>query len=105
MNTIIDNRPVFSLNISEDNERIKNVVKSVFAEFNLKIPITIPEPTRIKINGIRGLASYLDVSVPTAQKLKNKKKFPFYEAGNKVFFFSDQINEGLKINAKERVVK
>ena len=103
MNATIDNRPVFSLTISEDNARITNVMKSVFAEFNLNVPMTTSvEPPRIKINGIRGLAAYLDVSVPTAQKLKSSKKFPFYESGNKVFFFSDEVNAGLKVDAKIR---
>jgi len=101
MNTAIDNRPVFSLTVSEDNARIANVVKHVLAEFNLNVPgSTTAEPTRIKINGIRGLAEYLEVSVPTAQKLKNKKKFNFYESGNKVYFFSDEVNAGLKVNVK-----
>jgi len=102
MNKAIDNRPVFSLSVTEDNLRIANIVKSIFAEFNLNVPVTTTvEPPRIKINGIRGLGDYLDVSVPTAQKLKNQKKFPFYESGNKVYFFSDEINAGLKVEAKE----
>jgi len=102
MNKVIDNRPVFSLTVTEDNFRMTNLLKCVLAEFHLDIPvITTAEPPRIKINGIRGLGEYLDVSVPTAQKLKNQKKFPFYESGNKVYFFSDEINAGLKVEAKE----
>jgi len=106
MNATIDNRPVFSLTVSEDTARITNVVKGVFAEFNMSFPVTTTaESARIKINGIRGLANYLDVSVPTAQKLKNQKKFSFYESGNKVYFFSDEVNSGLKVEGKDRVTK
>ena len=103
--TIIDNRPIFSLTVSEYKELQMNLIKEANTETNLNAPITNTEPPRIKINGIRGLAAYLDVSVPTAQKLKNKKKFNFYESGNKVYFFSDEVNSGLKVNAKEKAVK
>jgi hypothetical protein len=101
MSITIDNRPVFSLTITEDNLRITNVVKTVLAEYNLMAPATPVIPLRTKINGIRGLASYLEVSVPTAQRLKNSRRFPFYESGNKVFMYSDEVNAGLKVNAKE----
>lgn len=101
MNATIDTRPVFSLTVSEDNERIKNVVKSVLTEFNSTDPTPIV-PERIRINGIRGLSDYLPVSVPTAQKLKNSKKFPFYEAGNKVFFYSDEVDSGLRVAALDK---
>jgi hypothetical protein len=102
MNVTIDNRPLFSLTVSEYKELQMNIIKKVSAESNLNVPITTAEPSRIKINGIRGLASYLDVSVPTAQKLKNQKKFTFYESGNKVYFFSDEVNAGLKVDSKLR---
>jgi|GEM_PF-2242106 len=100
MNTAIDNRPVFSLTVTENDLRMENAVRRIFAECNLAAPVIPIEPPRIKINGIRGLAAYLDTSVPTAQKLKNQKKFPFYESGNKVYFFSDEVNAGLRVEAK-----
>jgi len=101
MNNAIDNRPVYSLTVTEDNQRITNLMKSFYSEIHLSLPL-IPEGSpRIKINGIRGLSNYLEVSIPTAQKLKNSKKFSFYETGNKVYFFSDEVNAGLKVNAKE----
>ena len=36
MNKAIDNRPVFSLSVTEDNLRIANIVKSIFAIANGK---------------------------------------------------------------------
>lgn len=72
---------------------------------------TDPAPAKTehkKIFGIRGLAGYLSVSVPTAQRLKNSNKFTFYESGAKVFFYSDEVDSGLRVAAlekKERVAK
>jgi len=93
----IDNRPLFQLTVSEFNNLLKSVLPNeTFAE-----PIKTPQD-KVRINGIRGLAAFLDISIPTAQKLKNQKKFPFYESGNKVYFFSNEVNEGLRVNAKEK---
>ena len=47
---------------------------------------------RIRINGIRGLANYINCSIGTAQKLKNSGKIPFYNLGSKVFFYSDEVD-------------
>lgn len=51
---------------------------------------------RVKINGIKGLAQYIGCSIATAQKLKNESKFPFYNIGSKVFFYSDEVSKALK---------
>lgn len=40
-----------------------------------------------RINGIRGLSSYLGCSPCKAQDLKNKGLIPFYNIGKKVYFF------------------
>lgn len=87
-----DNRPLFQLTVSELRRELAVFFDSTK---NSELPKTI-ESERKKINGIRGLAKYLEVSIPTAQRLKNKGKFPFYEAGNKVYFFSDEVHKGLK---------
>lgn len=100
MNTVIDNRPLYQLTVSEFN----NLLKSALPD-NEMAKTQVLQGDRIKITGIRGLAAFLGVSVPTAQKLKNKKLFNFYESGNKVFFFSDEVNAGLRVNAKEKGVK
>ncbi len=105
MTPVIDIRPVYTLTVTEDNLRITNLMKSIFTEMYSTAPVTLVASSRIKINGIRGLADYLEVSIPTAQKLKSSKKFPFYESGNKVFMYSDEVDLGLKVAAKEPLKK
>lgn len=97
----IDARPLFQLTVSE----FQNLLTATLPEVKEPIPA---EPEHQRIYGIRGLAGYLSVSVPTAQRLKNSKKFSFYESGNKVFFYCDEVDAGLKVAAlekKERVAK
>lgn len=96
MNTI-DNRPLFQLTVSEFNNLLKSALP-----VNDAMETQTPEITRTKINGIRGLSAFLGVSLPTAQKLKNKKLVPFYETGGKVFFFSDEVNASLRVDAKKK---
>lgn len=55
---------------------------------------------RQKIEGMRNLGIFLSRSLPTVQKLKNDGKIPFYNAGRKVFFFSDEVLDSLKSNTK-----
>ena len=90
MTNFTDNRPLFQLTVSE----FQNLLNGTLPKVEKTEP-TIQNP-RIKICGIRGLAAFLAVSVPTAQKLKNEKRFSFYTTGNKVFFFSDEVEQGLK---------
>ena len=87
----VDSRPLFQLTVSEFMELQKSVVPETN---NQPQPVANP---RQKINGIRGLAKFLDVSTPTAQRLKNENRFPYYASGNKYFFFSDEVNNGLKV--------
>lgn len=47
------------------------------------------------IRGIKGLAAFLNVSVPTAQKMKNDKIFPCIQRGRTIFFKSDEVLSGL----------
>ena len=51
---------------------------------------------RVKLNGIVGLADYINCSVTTAQKMKNEGKFPYYNIGSKVYFYSDEVEIALK---------
>ena len=96
MSDVKDNRPLFQLTVYEfENLFIRKTTEAT------PEPIQVL-PVRKKINGIRGLGDYLEVSLPTAQKLKNEKLFPFYQSGNKVYFYSDEVDNGLKVNAKEK---
>lgn len=55
-----------------------------------------PIKAKEKIKGIRGLAKFLDCGLNKAQELKDSGKFPVYYTGAKVFFFSDEVLEGIK---------
>lgn len=55
-----------------------------------------PIEAKEKIKGIRGLARFLDCGLNKAQELKDSGKFPVYYTGIRVFFFSDEVLEGIK---------
>lgn len=62
----------------------------------------IPALKRKRIDGLRGLADYLGVALPTAQRLKNRQSFPAYEAGKRVYFYSDEVDNALKVKPIKR---
>lgn len=94
---IEDNRPIFQLTVSELGVVLKKIIEANTQSVECQ---RMPEIERKRVDGIRGLAGYLKVSLPTAQRLKNKGKIPFYESGNKVYFFTDEIDQGLKKGGK-----
>lgn len=47
------------------------------------------------IYGIKGLASFLGVTQPTAQKWKNDGVFPFIQRGRTIIFKSEEVLAGL----------
>ena len=75
-----------------------NMLADKVAERINNKPVLVMEPPeqRVKVYGMRGLANYIPCCLATAQKLKNSGKIPFYHVGNKVFFYSDEIDNGLK---------
>lgn len=98
MSTAIDNRPLFQLTVSE----FKDLLKSALPVSD-GVEKQSTQTPRFKINGIRGLSEFLGVSTPTVQKMKNKGIIPFYNTGGgKVFFFSDEVNASLKVDAKRK---
>lgn len=58
-------------------------------------PQLVQTEERVKLKGIRGIASYLEISPSTAQKLRNKNIFPVYFTGGKLFAFSDEVTKSL----------
>lgn len=60
------------------------------------------KPERKKIRGIRGLAEYLGSSTRTIQKLKNNGALLYYQVGKNIFFYSDEVDEALRVNRKRR---
>lgn len=93
-----DNRPLFQLTVAE----FRRELAAFFDSTKNVEPQKQIETQRKKINGIRGLAKYLEVSAPTAQRIKNQGKIPFYESGNRVYFFSDEIDNGLKVGGLKK---
>lgn len=57
------------------------------------------QPTIIR--GINGLAAFLGVSVPTAQKMKNEKVFPCVQRGRTIFFRADEVIAGISKKRKK----
>ena len=48
------------------------------------------------IRGINGLAKFLECSIPTAQKLKNKNKIPYRQCGRVLIFLADEVLNAMK---------
>jgi hypothetical protein len=91
-----NNKPLFTLTVAE----YCNLMNGIMPEQKNDVQSPIE---RHRIDGIRGVAAFLNISVATAQKLKNENKIPFYNTGTKVFFFSDEIISALKNKEGERV--
>lgn len=57
-----------------------------------------PEPF---IYGIKGLAKFLQVSTPTAQKIKNSGRIPFSQAERTIIFRKADVLEALSNKKKK----
>ena len=53
-----------------------------------------------KLFGIKGLAEYLGCTPKTAQSTKNSGKLVTYNAGRKVFFYANEVDNCLKSSSK-----
>lgn len=96
LNVELSERPAYSLTAGE-------LADLIISRMNLnQVPSEIQEPstTRVKVNGIRGLAEYMGCSIATAQKIKNSGKLTCYEKGSRFFFFSDEVDEAIKTKQK-----
>jgi hypothetical protein len=58
-----------------------------------------PEPL---IYGINGLAKFLQVSTPTAQKIKNSGKIPYSQAERTIIFRKTDVLEALSNTKKKK---
>ncbi len=67
-----------------------------FAEVMKSINSNVEVKERKLVYGISGLAAILDCSVPTAQKLKNEGKVPYFQEGRKIVFDVDQVLDAIK---------
>lgn len=50
----------------------------------------------VLIYGINGLAKYLQVSIPTARKLRDAKLFPQYRHGHVIIFKASEVLNGME---------
>jgi len=87
-------------NITYDNlplavSQILTKIDNIALKINL-IPqsqqVADPEPD---IYGINGLAKFLQVSMPTAQKIKNSGKIPFSQAERTIIFNKADVLKAL----------
>lgn len=56
------------------------------------------------IRGIKGLAEFLKVTPPTAQKYKNTKGFPYRQIGRVVVFRSDEVLTWIEKRNRRKIV-
>lgn len=59
-----------------------------------------PGSEQTLIRGINGLAKFLNVSIPTAMKMKKSKMFPCTQYGRTLFFKPDEVLDGLAQKGK-----
>ena len=48
-----------------------------------------------QLKGLKELASFLEISKPSALKLKNSGRIPYIQIGHKLFFNSDEVLAGI----------
>lgn len=93
--------------IQVDKAELRDVIREIVADAitDIKTAITPsqgePESPTL-IYGIKGLAEFLNVSMPTAQKLKNGKLFPCYQRGRTIVFKSSEVLRGMESTHKRK---
>lgn len=80
-------KPVWMLTVREFIELNQHIIQEDRLE---------PEKDKIEIRGIHALAEFLNVSVTTAQKLKNSGRIPCIQIGRIVLFDGNKVLEALK---------
>lgn len=76
-------------------EAVAKAIQAQFGSMQLAPAESKPIDRGTKIRGIRGLASYLSCSTATAQALKNKGKIPYSEIGNRLLFYSNEVDTAI----------
>jgi len=84
--------------ISEILAKVQNIETLIGATPTETAPAD-PEPF---IYGIKGLAEFLKVSTPTAQKIKNSGKIPYSQAERTIIFRKIEVLEALSSVKKRR---
>ncbi len=82
------------IDISDEfKEEIIKIVGDTVRE-EMRNVTTSPSP-KTHIKGIHELATYLKVSPPRAQKLKNEGVFPYFQDGRLILFDPDKVQEAM----------
>lgn len=82
-------------------QKIETLIKKYFTEIGTTPPEPAPADPEPLVYGIKGLAKFLKVSTPTAQKIKNSGKVKYSQAERTIIFRKADILEGLaNINKK-----
>lgn len=84
--------------ISEILAKVQNI-ETLIGIAPAEVAPTDPEPL---IYGIKGLAKFLQVSTPTAQKIKNSGKIPYSQAERTIIFRKIEVLEALSNTKKRR---
>lgn len=79
---------------------IDEAVSKAIAGLNLTRETQIGSNSEM-IHGIRELAKFLKCSTSTAQKLKNEKRVPYYEAGRVLMFRSEEVLQAISKGKKK----
>jgi len=62
-------------------------------------------PTPRLLNSLSELAEFLQISKPTAMKLKNSGRFPYTKLGRKLIFNSEEVLKGVTVEKKDQIHK
>jgi len=57
------------------------------------------------LNSLAELAEFLQISKPTALKLKNSGCFPYRKLGNKLIFNSEEVLKGVTVEKRDQIHK
>lgn len=74
---------------------VENAVEKVLSKMTTTNDTATSTPDTF-IRGINGLAAFLHVSVPTAQKLKNNRTFPCYQDGRVCVFKAQEVLQAMQ---------
>ena len=83
------NRTVNSLTVAE-------LVSIIFDNKPIDLKVAESKEKRPPIKGIHSLAKYLGVCPATAQALKNKGSFPYFQDGRVLLFDPNEIDKAMQ---------
>jgi hypothetical protein len=75
--------------------RLSELTARQFLELIGTRPAAEGKQTKKFVYGIAGLASIANCSLPTAQKIKNSGKVPFFQAGRKIVWDVEAVLQAL----------